>query len=104
MGRQGQFSSFKMVFGLSNYPTTYNAAVFYGKRDIPLNECKIGDVPAWLLRRNMSPKAMISCFSRTYHYWNQKWMLPKRGSAAGTYHILFGLSLWFYVNMYPNYL
>ena len=44
----------------------YDPAIFYGKRDVPLGQVKLQDVPSWFSRRNLSPTAMGQAMSRAY--------------------------------------
>ena len=71
--------------GLGDLPKEYNRkihgpydpAVFYGKKDTPLGETKLGELPKWLSHRNYSPIAMGRCLSRSYWRWQHKYMQPK---------------------------
>ena len=66
------FPEIKM--GLGELPKEYNKAVhgpydpavFYGKKDVPLGQVKLQDVPAWFSRRNKSPAAAVQAMSRAY--------------------------------------
>lgn len=66
------FPEIKM--GLGELPKEYNKAVhgpydpavFYGKKDVPLGQVKLQDVPAWFSRRNKSPTAAVQAMSRAY--------------------------------------
>ncbi|XP_035228303.1 putative ATP synthase subunit f, mitochondrial [Stegodyphus dumicola] len=61
-----------LLKGFGRYPAGYNErvhgpydpSVYYGKKDIPLSEVKIGELGSWLARRNKSPSAMIGAMSR----------------------------------------
>ena len=60
--------------GLGELPKEYNKAVhgpydpavFYGKKDVPLGQVKLQDVPARFSRRNKSPAAAVQAMSRAY--------------------------------------
>ena len=74
-----------MVFmGLGELPKEYNRKVHgpYGKKDAPLAEVKVGELPKWLARRNYSPTAMGRCFSRGYWRWSHKFMQPRNAGMA----------------------
>lgn len=51
----------------------YDPAIFYGKRDVPLGQVKLQDVPSWFSRRNLSPTAMGQAMSRAYWRYVALW-------------------------------
>ncbi|KAI5724114.1 putative ATP synthase subunit f, mitochondrial [Diaphorina citri] len=96
--------------GFGDYPAEYKPQVhgpydparYYGKPDTPLGQVKLGELGSWFGRRNYSPRAMTAATSRAFWRWNHKYILPKKSNMAGTLHVLFGLSLFFYVINYPR--
>ena len=71
--------------GLGDLPKEYNRkihgpydpAVFYGKKDTPLGETKLSELPKWLTRRNYSPITMGRSVSRFYWRWQHKYVQPR---------------------------
>jgi len=56
----------------------YDPAVFYGKKDIPLSQVKVYQLPVWLLKKQWyNPIAYGRAMSRAYWRWNHKYVLPK---------------------------
>jgi len=93
-----------MVFG--NLPPEYNKAVhgpydpavFYGKKDLPLREVKVYQLPAWLLRRQFyNPIAYGRAVSRAYWRWNHKYQLPKHCGLTPMLQLTAGLMGVFYL-------
>jgi len=99
-----------VAFGIGEYPPEYNANVhgpydparYYGKPDKKFTELKVGEVLPWLQRRSYHPLAIVRGIGRGFWRWNQAWMLPRRAGPAGLIQMSVGLSLFFYINMYPN--
>ena len=73
------------LFGLGELPKEYNRkihgpydpAVYYGKKDTPLGETKVADLPKWFARRSFTPTAAGRSVSRAYWRWAHKFMQPK---------------------------
>merc|ERR1711872_990792 len=101
----------KMPFGIGELPKEYNIkvhgpydpAVYYGPKDTPLSQVKVGELPGWLARRNKSPVAMGRAVSRAYWRWCHKYWLPKRTGVAPMYQFFVGWSALFYVMNYQRY-
>jgi len=93
------------MFGLGELPKEYNKAVhgpydpaiFYGKKDIPLSQVKLYQLPAWLARRNPSPTAMARAVSRGYWRWNHKYVLPRNSGLTPALQFVVGWCGLFYV-------
>ncbi|GFV97757.1 putative ATP synthase subunit f, mitochondrial [Trichonephila clavipes] len=100
-----------MVFGLfkniGRLPAEYNErvhgpydpSVFYGKKDTPLAEVKVGEVGSWLARRNKSPSAMIAAMSRAYWRWQFKYAQPKKaGLVSYTQTVISIIAIFYFIN------
>merc|ERR1712001_428998 len=99
----------RMVLG--NLPSEYNKAVhgpydpavFYGKKDLPLREVKVYQLPAWLLRRQFyNPIAYGRALSRVYWRWNHKYCLPKFCGITPFVQMSVGFSALFYIMNYGS--
>merc|ERR1711976_768695 len=98
----------KMVLGIGQYPPEfnpkvhgpYNPATNYGKPDIKLADVKVGELGAWMGRRNYHPLAMGRALGRGYWQWAQKWLLTKKPGFAPVGQFILVLSGFFYVNLY----
>lgn len=64
--------------------------------DAPLGQVKIGELGAWLGRRNKSPQAMAGAVSRAFWRWQHKYMQPKKAGIAPFLHVVFGSMIFFY--------
>lgn len=99
------------MFGLGELPKEYNPkvhgpydpAIYYGPRDKALGEVKLGELPAWLARRNKSPVAMGRVISRAYWRWSHKYVLPKYSGLAPGIQLVVGWSMFFYLINYGKY-
>jgi len=80
----------------------YDPSVFYGKKDTPLGQVKLGELPAWLARRNPSPSAIGKAMSRAYWRWNHKYQLPKYCGLTPALQMTVGLCGVFYLMNYGN--
>jgi len=80
----------------------YDPAIFYGKKDTPLGQVKLAEVPAWFARRNPSPTAMGMAVSRAYWRWNHKYSLPKHSGLTPFLQMTAGLVGIFYVMNYSG--
>nr|ALS04657.1 mitochondrial ATP synthase subunit f [Pseudodiaptomus poplesia]ALS04814.1 hypothetical protein [Pseudodiaptomus poplesia] len=93
------------MLGLGELPKEYNKAVhgpydpavFYGKKDVPLSQVKVYQLPAWLARRNPSPVAMGRAASRAFWRWNHKYAQPKYCGLTPILQIAVGWSAFFYL-------
>ncbi|KAG8181206.1 hypothetical protein JTE90_013173 [Oedothorax gibbosus] len=102
-----------MVLGLfknlGRYPAAYNEKVhgpynpslYYGKKD-PLSEVKVGEIGAWIARRNKSPAALAGLFSRAYWRWNLKYASPKKAGPTVYFQFIIGSVLVFYLINYEH--
>ncbi|CAL1266889.1 unnamed protein product [Larinioides sclopetarius] len=80
----------------------YDPSVFYGKKDLPLSEVKVGELGAWLARRNKSPSAMAGAISRAFWRWQFKYALPKKSGLVSYVHLVVGIMGIFYVINYEH--
>ena len=65
----------------------YNPSLYYGKKDVPLGEVKLGQLPAWFARRSMNPIAWSRAVSRAYWRWNLKYAAARYGGMIPIYHM-----------------
>merc|ERR1712108_33200 len=101
----------KMPFGLGELPKEYNKAVhgpydpamFYGKKDTPLSQVKLGELPGWFSRRSMNPIDWSRAVSRAYWRWNHKYMQPKYCGLTPLIQLAFGSMAFFYVLNYGKF-
>lgn len=70
--------------------------------DIPFGKVKLGELSAWLSRREMSAQSLAGMISRAWWRWNHKYVLPKRAGIAPLFQLLAGSCLFFYVINYGN--
>ncbi|KAL3272444.1 hypothetical protein HHI36_013924 [Cryptolaemus montrouzieri] len=95
-----------MAFG--DYPALYDPqkhgpydpARYYGKQDIPLAQVKLGELGAWLGRREKTPSAVAGAFSRAFWRWQHKYVQPKRSGIAPFFQLVVGSSIVFYIFNY----
>eukprot|EP00090_Calanus_glacialis_P004909 TRINITY_DN136_c0_g1_i1.p1 TRINITY_DN136_c0_g1~~TRINITY_DN136_c0_g1_i1.p1 ORF type:complete len:109 (-),score=22.64 TRINITY_DN136_c0_g1_i1:262-588(-) len=80
----------------------YDPAIFYGKKDAPMGQVKLAELPAWLARRNPSPVAIGRAMSRAYWRWNHKYALPKYCGLTPLIQMTVGLSAAFYLMNYSK--
>jgi F-type H+-transporting ATPase subunit f len=95
-----------MAFG--DYPAEYNPkthgpydpARFYGKPDTPFSQVKVGEIGQWFGRREKSPRALASVFSRTWWRWQHKYCQPKRSGIAPFFQVVAASMVFFYAINY----
>jgi len=76
----------------------YDPAVFYGKKDIPLSQVKVYQLPVWLLKKQWyNPIAYGRAMSRAYWRWNHKYVLPKYSGLTPFLQCAVGFSAVFYL-------
>ncbi|XP_058060055.1 putative ATP synthase subunit f, mitochondrial [Anopheles bellator] len=93
---------------IGDYPAEYNPkthgpydpARFYGKPDTPFGQVKVGEVGAWLARRDKNPRALAGVFSRAFWRWQHKYMQPKRTGIAPFFQVVVGGMVFFYTINY----
>jgi len=101
---------YSSIMGLGELPKEYNKAihgpydpaVFYGKKDVPLGEVKLQELPKWFSRRNMSPESIGRAMSRAYWRWNHKYCLPKYCGMTPFLQTAAGFSALFYLMNYSS--
>ncbi|EDV57035.1 putative ATP synthase subunit f, mitochondrial [Drosophila erecta] len=97
-----------MAFG--DYPAEYNPKVhgpydparFYGKADVPFGQVKLGEIGAWLGRRNKSPNAVAGAVSRAWWRWQHKYVFPKRAGIAPFFQLTVASMTFFYLINYTK--
>ncbi|OXA56354.1 putative ATP synthase subunit f, mitochondrial [Folsomia candida] len=97
--------------GWGEYPAEYNAKVhgpydparWYGKPDTAFSQVKIGELPAWLARRNKSPMALGQAIGRAWWRWNHKYTFPLKAGITGHAQLTVGLMAFFYFINYTKY-
>lgn len=80
----------------------YDPSVFYGKKDVPLGQVKLQEVPSWISRRDMTPTAIGRAISRAYWRWNFKYCLPKYCGLTPFVQCAVGCSAIFYLLNYNS--
>lgn len=93
--RKSDFNHFRFNFTRFDLKTFITA-------DIPFNKVKLGEICAWLSRREKTPQAMAAMISRAWWRLNHKYVLPKRAGIAPLFQLLVGSCLFFYVINYGN--
>lgn len=81
---------------------TFNMLYLYFSADIPLAQVKLGEIGAWLARRNKSPQAAIGAVSRAFWRWNHKYCQSKRVGVAPFFHVVVTSSIVFYCFNYDR--
>ena len=61
---------------------------------------KIGEIGAWIGRRNKSPQAMMGAVSRAWWRWQHKYVQPKKAGIAPMFQLIAGSMLFFYAINY----
>ncbi|KAK2172242.1 hypothetical protein NP493_979g01012 [Ridgeia piscesae] len=97
-----------MPLGIGEYPPEYNPKVhgqysparYYGKPDTKLADVKLGQLGDWFTRRSYNPMAVFRATGRAYWRWAEKWMMVKKPSVAPVCHVILGLSLFYYIQLY----
>ncbi|XP_057381507.1 putative ATP synthase subunit f, mitochondrial [Daphnia carinata] len=90
------------------YPAGYNPKVhgpydparFYGKADTALANVKLGELGAWLGRRNLSLGGIAGGFSRGFWRWQHKYLQPKKVGIAPFVQLTVGSMIFFYALNY----
>ncbi|XP_034936551.1 putative ATP synthase subunit f, mitochondrial [Chelonus insularis] len=80
----------------------YDPATYYGKQDTPFGQVKLGELPAWLSRRNIGPAPFAQLLSRAYWRWQHKYVLPKKNGVASFFQVACGAMIFFYILNYPR--
>jgi len=82
---------------------TYDPGRWYGKPDTKFSQVKLGEMAGWIGRRNMTPGAIVSAWSRSYWRWTHRWMHPQKTGMAGIMQMVSLTMLFFYVTNYGKY-
>ena len=80
----------------------YDPSVYYGKKDIPLAQVKLGELPGWLARRSKNPIDWFRAINRAYWGWRFNYFYPKKAGFAGVGHLLVGVPVVFYLINYEK--
>merc|ERR1712173_52000 len=56
----------------------YDPSVYYGKRDIPLAQVKLGELPGWLMRRGKNPIDWSRAIARGWWRWRFNYLTPRK--------------------------
>merc|ERR1712080_637147 len=80
----------------------YDPSVYYGKKDIPLAQVKLGELPGWLARRSKNPIDWSRAVARGWWRWQFNYMQPKRAGFAGVAQFLVAVPVFFYVLNYEK--
>ncbi|EFN84570.1 putative ATP synthase subunit f, mitochondrial [Harpegnathos saltator] len=75
----------------------YDPARFYGKPDTPFLDLKLKDIPAWLGRREKTPRAFMGACSRAFWRWQHKYIQPRKGGIAPFFQVTVGSMIFFYI-------
>ena len=93
--------------GFGDYPKEYNPAIhgvydparYYGPKDTPFGQVKVGELGAWIGRRNKSPQSFAALCSRAWWRWQHKYVQPKRTGIAPFFQLTFaGMALFYFLN------
>lgn len=98
------------VFG--NLPKEYNRAVhgpYYPwvdyrakPKDTPFKDVKLGELKAWIGRRDKTPQAIIATFSRYVHHYSHKWADTRFGSPSKPFfQVMILMCTYSMLSMYP---
>lgn len=68
--------------------------------DTPFTQVKVGEIGAWLGRRNKSPQAVAGAFSRAFWRWQHKYWQPKRAGIAPYFQAIAASMVFFYAINY----
>lgn len=68
--------------------------------DTPLSQVKLGEIGAWISRRDKNPRAIAGAFSRAWWRWQHKYVQPKRAGIAPMLQLVAGSMIFFYAINY----
>lgn len=68
--------------------------------DTPLSQVKLGEIGAWISRRDKNPRAIAGAFSRAWWRWQHKYVQPKRAGIAPMLQLIAGSMVFFYAINY----
>ena len=96
---------------LGCYPPEYNRAVhgpfllyrYYGPKDLHWSEVKISEIPGWIKRRKLTPRALTQSYSRSYALWKYKNSHAMRSNSAFIWQFLAVVIAFSYINGYKEY-
>eukprot|EP00095_Tigriopus_kingsejongensis_P005509 snap_masked-scaffold1966_size23764-processed-gene-0.3 protein:Tk05509 transcript:snap_masked-scaffold1966_size23764-processed-gene-0.3-mRNA-1 annotation:"leucine-rich repeat-containing protein 47" len=100
---------FKML-GFGELPKEYNLkihgpydpATYYGPKDTPLSQVKLGELPGWFARRSKNPVDWGRAVSRSYWRWSHKFVHPKYAGITPLFQVACAASLFYYAINYTK--
>ncbi|XP_035695126.1 ATP synthase subunit f, mitochondrial-like [Branchiostoma floridae] len=72
------------------------------KKDLPLWDVKLGELPKWVARRDISPTGVYFAFKRAELKFNNKYVHVKRGGIAPYAMMLTGYCIMSYIWSYDH--
>jgi len=84
-----------MLAALHNCPNILAA-------DVPFGQVKLGEIGAWLGRRNKTPNALAGAVSRAWWRWQHKYVFPKRAGIAPFFQLTVASMTFFYMINYTK--
>ncbi|XP_041601484.1 ATP synthase subunit f, mitochondrial-like [Vulpes lagopus] len=67
-----------------------------------LMEVKVGELPGWILMRDLTPKGSAGAFQRGYYRYYNKYINVKEGGVAGISMVLVACVLFNYCRSYKE--
>merc|ERR1711976_675092 len=65
----------------------YDPSVYYGPKDTPFGQTKLGELPGWLMRRSKNPADWGRAASRAYWRWQFNYILPKKAGSPDPFSL-----------------
>ncbi|VDN18712.1 unnamed protein product [Dibothriocephalus latus] len=95
-------------FGL--LPKEYNVRVHgayfpgynYGKKETPVGELKLAELPAWIKSRSRNPADWIKAFARFTWRYRLKWFYPRRATMVPFFQICSFVAIFQYFNNFST--
>lgn len=67
-----------------------------------MSQVKLGEIGAWISRRDKNPRAIAGAFSRAWWRWQHKYVQPKRAGIAPMLQLVAGSMVFFYAINYTK--
>ncbi|XP_015915281.1 putative ATP synthase subunit f, mitochondrial [Parasteatoda tepidariorum] len=80
----------------------YDPSVFYGKKDTPFGEVKLGELGSWVGRRQKNPAAIMRAVGRAWWRWQFKYLQPRNAKLVPLIQCVVGIMALFYVINYEH--
>ncbi|XP_017879514.1 putative ATP synthase subunit f, mitochondrial, partial [Ceratina calcarata] len=64
--------------------------------DTPFGEVKLGELPAWISRREKGPRQFLGLCSRAFWRWQMKYIHPRKANMAPIWQLCAGGMILFY--------